>query len=205
MTELSPIVTLGPTTQWRPGSGGVIVPNTRLKIVSAEEGSLGKDLATPGETGEILVRGPQVMKGYLNNPKETTEMITADGWLHTGDVGRVEDGNLYIVDRIKELIKYKGHQVAPAELEALLLRHPDVADAAVIGIPDQVGGEVPRAFVVLKPGVGAAVEKIQRFVDERVNPLSKLRGGVELIDAVPKAASGKILRAVLRDRFRKGK
>ena len=112
MTELTLCATLGPTTQWRPGSGGVIVPNTRLKIVSAEEGSLGKDLATPGETGEILVRGPQVMKGYLNNPKATTEMITADGWLHTGDVGRVEDGNLYIVDRVKELIKYKGHQVS---------------------------------------------------------------------------------------------
>ena len=102
-------------------------------------------------------------------------------------------------------LHYSPSQVAPAELEALLLHHPAVADAAVIGIPDEIGGEVPRAFVVLKPGVSAEQEKIQCFVDERVNPLSKLRGGVELIDAVPKSASGKILRRELRDRFRKGK
>ena len=146
------------------------------------------------------------MKGYLNNPKATSQTITNEGWLHTGDIGRVKDGHLYVVDRVKELIKYKGHQVAPAELEGLLLLHPSVEDAAVIGIKDDVGGEVPRAFVVLKHGVNniadaEAKESVKRFVDDRVNPLSRLRGGVEIIDAIPKAASGKILRRTLRDRF----
>ena len=148
------------------------------------------------------------MKGYLNNEKATRECIDEDGWFHTGDIGYMdEDCYLYVTDRLKELIKYKGHQVAPAQLEALLLTHEAVADVAVIGVPaaDDVG-ELPKAFVVLKPGGGVdgvgddvtMAEMLQRFVEERVSPHSKLRGGVSFVDAIPKSAAGKILRRVLR-------
>ena len=116
----------------------------------------GTDLGT-GEEGEVWVRGPQVMAGYLNNPQATAATVDADGWLHTGDLGYMDaDGHLYVVDRLKELIKYKGFQVPPAELEAVLLRHPDVADAAVIGLPDDEAGEIPAGYVVLRPGATAS-------------------------------------------------
>ena len=125
-----------------------------------------------------------------------------DGWFRTGDIGYIsKEGYLYITDRLKELIKYKGHQVAPAQLEALLLTHPAVADVAVIGVPaSEDVGELPKAFVVLKAGASASAEDLQQFVEERVSPHSKLRGGVEFIEAVPKSAAGKILRRMLRDR-----
>jgi 4-coumarate--CoA ligase len=195
MTELSPVSHLTPPGGYKPGSVGVTAPNTELRIVDPESGeSLGY-----GADGEVWVRGPQVMAGYLNNPEATAATIDADGWLHTGDIGHVdEDGHLYIVDRLKELIKYKGFQVAPAELEAVLLTHPAVADAAVIGKPDDVAGEIPIAFVVLKEGQRATGEEISAFVAEHVATYKQL-GGVRLIDAVPKSASGKILRRVLRD------
>jgi acyl-CoA synthetase (AMP-forming)/AMP-acid ligase II len=150
--------------------------------------------------GELLIRGPQVMKGYLNNPEATAHTIDDNGWLHTGDIARVdEDGRFWIVDRLKELIKYKGYQVAPAELEALLVTHPAIADAAVIGIPDEEAGEAPKAFVVAKTAI--APEEVAAYVASHVAPYKRLRA-VELLDEIPKSPSGKILRRVLIDRER---
>ena len=152
MTELSPVSHATIPGQGKPGSSGVTVSNTECRIVDAEGNDLGVD-----EDGELWIRGPQVMKGYLNNEEATAATIDADGWLHTGDVAHLdEDGHIYIVDRIKELIKFKGFQVPPAELEGLLLTHPAVADSAVIGIPDDEAGEIPKAFITLTPGAEPA-------------------------------------------------
>jgi acyl-CoA synthetase (AMP-forming)/AMP-acid ligase II len=138
------------------------------------------------------------MKGYLNNPEATRSSIDADGFFHTGDIGHIDDHEQYfIVDRLKELIKYKGFQVAPAELEALLLSHPKIADAAVIGVRDAEGEEVPKAFVVLKEPV--STDEIMEFVASRVAPHKKIRR-VEVVEQIPKSPTGKILRRVLRDR-----
>jgi acyl-CoA synthetase (AMP-forming)/AMP-acid ligase II len=195
MTELSPVSHATPMGQFKPGSVGVTVPNTEVQIVDPGSGeALGLDA-----DGEIWIRGPQVMQGYLGNEAATAATIDDDGWLHTGDIGHIDaDGHLYVVDRLKELIKYKGFQVPPAELEALLLTHPDVADAAVIGLPDDEAGEIPVAYVVLKPGASATDEDVQSFVAGKVAHYKQLRR-ITFIDAVPKSASGKILRRVLRD------
>ena len=192
LTETSPVTHVN-----RSGDGvgvGQPVPNTEAKIVDVVTGSeLG-----PDQEGEICVRGPQVMKGYLNRPDATAAMIDGDGWLHTGDIGSADArGRLFVVDRLKELIKYKGMQIAPAELEALLLTHPSVADAAVIPIADEEAGQVPKAFVVLRSE--ATPEDIQAFVASRVAPYKKLRY-VEVTDVIPRSASGKILRRVLAAR-----
>ncbi|KAL9952216.1 hypothetical protein ACROYT_G039437 [Oculina patagonica] len=137
--------------------------------------------------------------GYLNNPKATAQTIDQEGWVHTGDAGHYdEEGYLYIVDRIKELIKYKGFQVPPAELEALLITHPNIDDVAVIGVPDLKAGELPKAFVVRRTDV--TPDEIIKFVAGRVAPHKRLRGGVEFIDQIPKSPSGKILRRHLRNR-----
>jgi len=145
------------------------------------------------------VRGAQVMSGYLNNPQATADTIDDEGWLHTGDVGCFDEhGHLTIVDRVKELIKFKGFQVPPAELEALLITHPGVADVAVIGIPDEEAGELPKAFVVKAPGAEVTAEELQAFVKERVATYKQVRS-IQFIDAIPKSASGKILRRFLRD------
>jgi acyl-CoA synthetase (AMP-forming)/AMP-acid ligase II len=179
-----------------PGSIGPPVPNTECRIVDVLTGEDAPD----GEPGELCIRGPQVMKGYLNNPQATALAIDTDGWLHTGDVARLEpDGSLRIVDRIKELIKYKGYQIAPAELEALLLTHPAIADAAVIPLADEEAGEIPKAFVV--PRAPITPDEVTRFVADHVAPYKKLRS-VEMIDQIPKSASGKILRRVLIERER---
>ncbi|MEW1580181.1 4-coumarate--CoA ligase family protein [Streptomyces microflavus] len=200
MTELSPGTHVVPLSveEPPPGTVGKLLPNTEMRIVSLEDPA--QD-AEPGADGEILIRGPQVMKGYLGRPDATADMIDAEGWVHTGDVGRTdEDGWLYVVDRVKELIKYKGYQVAPAELEALLLTHEHLADAAVIGVYDADGNEVPKAFLVRSPaGEGLTEEDVMAYVAERVSPYKKVRQA-EFIDAVPRAASGKILRRELRDR-----
>jgi acyl-CoA synthetase (AMP-forming)/AMP-acid ligase II len=154
----------------------------------------------PGQPGELWLRGPQVMQGYLHQPEATAEAIDHEGWLRTGDIGWADDeGYITIVDRLKELIKYKGYQVAPAELEAVLLAHPSVADAAVIPSPDEAAGEVPKAFVVLTED--ATAEGIMAFVAERVAPYKKIRR-IEIIDQIPKSPSGKILRRVLVERER---
>jgi acyl-CoA synthetase (AMP-forming)/AMP-acid ligase II len=193
LTETSPV-----THAARPGGArftgsgvGPPVPNTEVKIVDLATG----EALGPGNEGEICIRGPQVMKGYLGRPEATADMIDGEGWLHSGDIGYADEENrFFVVDRLKELIKYKGLQIAPAELEAVLLTHPSVADAAVIPLPDDGAGQIPKAFVVLK---GAATEaEIMAFVAERVAPYKKLRR-FEFTDQIPKSASGKILRRVL--------
>ncbi|XP_046561707.1 4-coumarate--CoA ligase 1-like [Haliotis rubra] len=178
------------------GSVGIAIAGAECKIVDLETG---KDLPANRE-GELYVRGPSLMKGYLSNPVATRAMITEDGWMKTGDVGYVDDdGFLFIVDRLKELIKYKGFQVAPAELEDMLLSHPGVADVGVIGIPDVEAGELPKAFVVRKPGSRTTEQELQDFVKGKVSGTKRLRGGVTFLQEIPKSASGKILRRILRD------
>jgi acyl-CoA synthetase (AMP-forming)/AMP-acid ligase II len=196
MTETTVATHTTPLDRPRSGSAGLLLPNTECKIVDLPTG----EALGPGEQGEVCVRGPQIMRGYLHHTAATDAMIDAEGWLHTGDVGRVdEDGYLYVTDRVKELIKYKGMQVAPAELEALLLTHPAVADAAVIPLPDEEAGEVPKAFVVLKAPV--TEQEIMAYVAGRVAPHKKVRQ-VEFVEQIPKALSGKILRRVLVEQER---
>jgi acyl-CoA synthetase (AMP-forming)/AMP-acid ligase II len=199
LTETSPVthVTPGPEHN-RPGSIGPLVPNTEARVV---DWGTGENLA-PMVDGEIWVRGPQVMRGYLNNQEATARTIDDEGWLHTGDIGHADqDGYFFIVDRLKELIKYKGYQVAPAVLEAVLLAHPAIADAAVIPVADEEAGEVPKAFIVLKADAAATPDEITAYVAERVAAHERVRY-VEVIDQIPKSASGKILRRVLVDRER---
>ena len=196
MTELSPVSHVVPEDDYKSGSVGTLLASTEARIVDDETG---KD-AERGGRGELWIRGPQVMKGYLNNEEATAITIDADGWLHTGDVAvRDEDGHYAIVDRLKELIKYKGFQVPPAELEALLIRHAEVLDVAVIGIPDERAGELPKAFIVRAPGSSVTAETLQAFVAEHVSSYKEIRL-VEFVDEIPKSASGKILRRLLRDR-----
>uniref|UniRef100_A0A240PPC7 Luciferin 4-monooxygenase n=1 Tax=Anopheles christyi TaxID=43041 RepID=A0A240PPC7_9DIPT len=178
------------------GSVGKVHKTTYVKVVDLAVGyALG-----PNQTGEICVKGPLVMKGYLDNDRATGEMIDADGWLHTGDVGYYdEEQDFFIVDRIKDLIKYKGAQVPPAELEDVLLSHRKVRDCAVVGVPDEVAGELPAAFVVLQAGEGATADEIKAHVASKLSPQKHLRGGVFFMDEIPKTGSGKILRRQLRD------
>ena len=199
LTETSPVTHFTPRDgENRIASVGPAAPSTAYRIVDP---ATGRDVPT-GEPGEVRVRGPQVMKGYLHDPEATRAMIDADGWLRTGDVGRADaDGYLYVVDRVKELIKYKGQQVAPAELEAVVQAHPAVADAAVIPSPDAEAGEVPKAFVVVRPGAAVTAGEIIEHVAARVAPHKKVRR-VEFIDAIPKVPSGKILRRELVARER---
>ncbi|MFE1952990.1 4-coumarate--CoA ligase family protein [Streptomyces sp. NPDC059524] len=197
MTELSPGTHVVPLAAKNPppGTVGKLIASTEMRIVSLDDPA---EDVPPGESGEILIRGPQVMKGYLGRPDATADMIDADGWVHTGDVGRVdEDGWLFVVDRVKELIKYKGFQVAPAELEALLLTHDGIADAAVVGAPDADGNEIPKAFVV-RADPALTEDDVLAFVAGHVAPYKKIRR-VAFTDAVPRAASGKILRRLLRE------
>jgi 4-coumarate--CoA ligase len=193
MTELSPVShTSNPQTA-RPGSSGQSVPNTESRIIDPETM---QDLPV-GTDGELWVRGPQVMKGYLNNPAATAETINPEGWLRTGDIAHFDaDGFLYITDRLKELIKVKGFQVAPAELEALLLTHPAITDAAVIGVADPDAGEVPMAFIV-SPNPPSLAE-VQAFLDPEIAHYKQVKY-LEVRDQIPKSTSGKILRRVLRD------
>lgn len=193
LTETSPVTHVNPRdpAKIRWAAAGLIVPNTECQVVDIETGQP----VGPNENGEIWVRGPQVMQGYLNNPDATAACIDSNGWFHTGDLGHAdEDGYFYIVDRLKELIKYKGMQVAPAELEGVLLSNPAISDAAVIPSPDEEAGEVPKAFVVLKGDI--TPDEIMSFVAERVAPHKKIRR-VEIVEQIPKSASGKILRRVL--------
>lgn len=180
------------------GSVGTLLPNQIAKYMSPE----GKELPV-GETGELWIKGPNVFKGYHNNPEGTKDALTEDGYFKTGDVGHQDEhGNFYITDRVKELIKYKGFQVPPAELEGLLISHPKVNDVAVIGIynKDQAT-EVPRAYIVPKPGVEGSpktAHDISQWLQARVSNHKRLRGGVRFVDEVPKSASGKILRRLLK-------
>ena len=196
MTEASGATHCTPAGKDKPGSVGPGCRNTETKVVDLASGAaLG-----PGRRGEICIRGPQVMQGYLNQPAATADTVDGEGWLHTGDVGYVdEEGYVFIVDRVKEMIKYKGYQVAPAELEALLVGHPAVADAAVIGMPDPEAGEAPKAFVVRQGDVSQ--EELLGYVAARVAPYKKVRR-VEFVAQIPKSASGKILRRVLVEQER---
>jgi acyl-CoA synthetase (AMP-forming)/AMP-acid ligase II len=198
MTETSPVTHSSPAdpANMKLGSVGTAAPNTEVKLVDPATGTE----VGPNQEGEVCVRGPQIMTGYLNNPEATARTIDAENWLHTGDIGYAdEDGHFFIVDRVKELIKYKGFQVAPAELEAVLLTHPAVADAAVIPCLDDEAGEVPKAFVVAKSE--ASGEEIMEFVAARVAPHKKIRE-IEFIAQIPKSLSGKILRRVLIEQER---
>jgi len=197
LTEASPLTHCNPPEHVKYNSCGHALHNTQFKIVDIDS----RKSLDKGENGEVLVRGPQVMKGYYNNEKATNETIV-DGWLCTGDIGHYDDdGYLVIVDRIKELIKVKGLQVAPAELESLLLTHHAIADAAVIGQPDDRLGEAPVAFIVLKPNykpLDNLTTEIHAFISDRVAPYKRLVGGIHYRKEIPKAASGKILRRVLK-------
>ncbi len=198
MTESSPVShsVPHPGGRTKPGSIGPVLPNMECRIVDVDSG---QD-AAPGERGELWMRGPNVMKGYLNNEQATRDTVDEEGWLHTGDVAIVdEDGYFAIVDRVKELIKFKGFQVPPAELEALIITHPQVADVAVIGVEDEEAGEIPKAFVVLSGEV--TPDEIMAFVGERVSSYKRVRA-CEVVEEIPKSASGKILRRVLKERER---
>ncbi|MFV2125919.1 AMP-binding protein [Micromonospora sp. LOL_013] len=177
-----------------PASVGRTAPNVECRIVDVNTGAqLGAH-----QRGEILIRGPHVMKGYLNAAEVTSKVLRPDGFLHTGDLGYLDDdGELFLVDRIKELIKYKGQQVSPVELEAVLMTHPKVADAAVIGVPDEEASEIPKAFVVAKEPT--TEQELMAFVAERVAPYKKIRQ-IEFIEQIPRTPVGKIERRRLKER-----
>ncbi|CAG0894009.1 unnamed protein product [Cyprideis torosa] len=198
MTEASPVTHLTPPSKPKYGSCGLPVPNTEAVI---RDISTGENLPA-NKRGEICIRGPQVMKGYWNNEEATAATIDEEGWLRTGDVGLFdEDGYFWVVDRVKELIKVKGLQVAPAELENLLLKHPRIADCAVIGVPDAEVGERPRAYVVARGQI--TEQEVAEHVKEHLSAHKHLTGGVELVEVIPKSATGKILRRELKDGYLK--
>ena len=198
LTETSPVTNVNPVNRIKPAAVGPPLPDTLEKVVSLDDG---RELGA-NEVGELLVTGPQIMQGYWQRPEDSAECLSGDGWLRTGDIAQAdEDGYIYIVDRKKEMIKYKGYQVAPAELEAVLMEHPAVFDAAVIPKREPEAGEVPKAFVLLRPGQSATVQELMRFVEERVAPYKKVRE-IEFVDAIPKTPSGKILRRDLIEQER---
>lgn len=194
MTETSLAIATMPEDELehaKVGAAGKLIPNMTAKVLDTMNGAE----LDANAVGEICVRGPNIMQGYLNDPEATRRTIDTAGWLHTGDLGYVDDqGYFFVVDRVKELIKYKGFQVAPAELEGVLLTHPAIADAAVIPSPDAEAGEIPKAFVVLKGS--CTPDEIMAFVAERVAPHKKVRQ-VAIVETIPKSPSGKILRRVL--------
>jgi acyl-CoA synthetase (AMP-forming)/AMP-acid ligase II len=198
LTETSPITNTNPLGRPKPDSVGPPVADTLERVVSAETG---REVA-PGEIGELLVQGPQVMQGYWKQPEATAEALTSDGWLRTGDICRFdEDGYLYVVDRKGDAINYKGYLVAPAELEAVLRQHPSVMDAAVIPKSDVIAGEIPKAFVVARPGQRPTTKDIIQFVESRVAPHKRVRE-VEFVWEIPKTPAGEILRRELIERER---
>uniref|UniRef100_A0A182JWZ3 Luciferin 4-monooxygenase n=1 Tax=Anopheles christyi TaxID=43041 RepID=A0A182JWZ3_9DIPT len=177
------------------GSVGKLQCGTMAKVVDIDTGKL----LGPNKPGELFFKGTQIMKGYIGNEKETIQTIDKDGWLRTGDIGYYdEDGEFFIIDRLKELIKYKGYQVPPAEIEAILLTNSKIKDAGVVGLPDEAAGELPLAFVVKQPGVTLTEEEVQQYVADRTSPAKRLHGGVRFILDIPKNVSGKILRRELR-------
>ncbi len=200
LSEGTAATNINPLHRIKRGTVGPPLPDTEQRLVDIETG---QDVPVGGQ-GEVWVRGPQVMRGYWRRPEATAECLMPDGWLRTGDLGRFdEDGYLILVDRLKEMIRYKGHQVAPSDLEAVLLTHPAIADVAVIPRADIEAGEIPLACVVLAPGATADAEAFIAFVNERVNPIHHVRALV-FVDAIPRNPSGKILRRLLIERERAG-
>lgn len=200
LTETSPVVLIGSLGSTNYSSVGAPPPRTQAKIVNINDPS--NTALGPNQSGELLVRGPQVMKGYHNNKQATDNIFTDGGWLRTGDIAHYDNSfQFYITDRLKELIKVKGFQVAPAELEVILRDHPDVADAAVVGQSHPISGEVPRAFIVPKQNAKATENDLKNFVAKKVAVYKHLDGGVTFIDSIPKNASGKILRRVLKEQY----
>ncbi|KAL4929204.1 acyl--CoA ligase [Aspergillus undulatus] len=201
MTESTGSVTTIPWGQYgNTGSIGPLLPNMRLRLVDDRT----RDVAQ-GEEGEILLKGPMIVKGYFDNPEATADAFTNDGWYKTGDIGVYRDRKVIMVDRKKELIKYKGLQVSPVEVEGFLLTHEDVSDVAVVGAPDPEapGNELPRAYVVLKAGNRVSETELKEYVKSNLARHKQLRGGVEFIGEIPKSESGKILRRILRDQARR--
>lgn len=204
LSEASPGVTIQDSELWNKpiGSSGRLIPSMSLKIVlNGEEMDVGK-------AGEIWLRGPNIFKGYYNNPTATADAIDSEGWYRTGDIGYMdEQGNIFITDRLKELIKYNGFQVPPAQLEALLIGHPAVSDVAVIGVYSaQRATELPRAYIVVAPGHKGEQElekELHEWVNKQVVPYKRLRGGIRFVEMIPKSAAGKILRRVLREEVMK--
>ena len=199
LSEASPVTHFNPTfAERRPGSIGVPIPSTDTRIVDVETG---KEEMPVGEPGELVVKGPQVMKGYWNMPEETDETLR-DGWLYTGDVARMdEDGYFYIVDRKKDIIVAAGYNVYPREIEEVLFEHPDVSEAVAVGVPDEYRGETVKAFVVRKPGSEVTEEEILAFCKERLASY-KTPKDLEFRDELPKSTVGKLLRRVLADEER---
>ncbi|XP_026331135.1 probable 4-coumarate--CoA ligase 1 isoform X2 [Hyposmocoma kahamanoa] len=197
MTESSPVALMTPYNYPfnKVGSAGQLVPSTQARIVSLTTG----EILGPHKSGELLVRGPQVMKGYWNNEQATQETVDSEGWLHTGDVAYYdEDHYFYIVDRTKELIKVKGNQVSPTEIESIIMELPEVADVAVVGIPDPLAGEIPKAFVVLKPNDKLAEKQVYDVVAGKLVKYKRLEGGVVFLESIPRNAAGKIMRNELK-------
>lgn len=198
LSEASPETHTSPPERIKPGTVGIPIMNTDARIVDEEKG---KNELLPGKVGELIIKGPQVMRGYLNRPEDNKEVLR-DGWLYTGDLAKMDDeGYFYIVDRKKEIIKYKGYTIAPAEIEAVLYEHPAVRDCAVIGKPDDIAGELPKAYVVLRDGHRVDEEELIKFCEQKVAPYKKIRQ-VEFIDEIPRTQVGKTLRRILRDRER---
>ncbi|EQC33856.1 hypothetical protein SDRG_08537 [Saprolegnia diclina VS20] len=197
MTELSPVGALPMDGQAKYGSVGPLLPNTELRVVCPINGT-DNDIDVPGE---LWYRGPQTMLGYLNNDEATAATLTDDGFVKTGDIGFVDkDGHIFVVDRLKELIKYKGHQIAPAELEDVVMSHPKVADVGCIRGRDDAGEEIPRACVVVQPNETLSADELMAYVAERVAPFKKVRE-VVFVDVIPKSPSGKIIRRELQAKF----
>jgi len=198
LSESSPEAFNSPPQRIKPGTIGIPATDTDALIVDEETGKIEQ---VTGQTGELIIKGPQVMKGYLNQSEDTREALR-NGWLYTGDLAKMDDeGYFYILDRKKETIKYKGYTIAPAEVEAVLYEHPAVRECAVVGKPDDLVGEIPKAFVVLKSENAADEKDILDFCAERIAPYKRIRQ-VEFIDEIPKTPVGKLLRRVLRDRER---
>nr|QCB16336.1 luciferyl adenylate [Lamprigera yunnana] len=196
LTETTSAVVITPEGDDKPGACGKVVPLFQAKIVDLDtRKSLGVN-----RRGELCVKGPMIMKGYVNNPEATRQLIDEDGWLHSGDIAYYdEDEHIFIVDRLKSLIKYKGYQVPPAELESILLQHPFIFDAGVAGVPDEVAGELPGAVVVLEKGKSMTEQEVMDYVASQVTFAKRLRGGVKFIDEVPKGLTGKIDGRAIRE------